>query len=450
MNLQKHINGKSQQIILAYSSMATATPYVSGLKKPLNQLENPVYPDIKKGPPRFVWSRKFWQVDDGATMRDTEPYTQFIEPAILAQSRNYNKTVYGQSSHRDIVNAEFRPPLISYYEDIGPLTRVPATIYAIVPRINPGTADHGAGTSGYAAKNERSSDVVGALTDRIKTKEWRPTFYAPMDNPIDNSILPDLEAKLPQVSAHAGWNFNAFIPPISEVDYDLGDDRLGRVPFRAGYDGVKISGPSGMENYTAEYNRPQYSAAAGVNTPMQYSTPLAVETFELGHNRPQVSAYAGINNPMLIDAETQTRELKYNRPQVSASAGVNTPMNLNAETYVGDLDTKLGQAPLTVINPESQYRTEASLHTDVDHYVQQNRPSYSYVVPGQEPTYRERNVETYQPHFRERLQTEKSYGQISHSSGAIPRFGLEQRRDTLGGRRNNPYMSQRKKAEYRF
>ena len=36
MNLQKHINGKSQQIILAYSSMATATPYVSGLKKPLN------------------------------------------------------------------------------------------------------------------------------------------------------------------------------------------------------------------------------------------------------------------------------------------------------------------------------------------------------------------------------------------------------------------------------
>ena len=119
----------------------------NGIKKPLNMIENPVYPDIKKGPPRFVWSRKYWQVDPGATMRDTEPITQFIEPAVLAQSRDYNKTVYGQSSHKDIVNAAFRPPLLDYYEDIGPLNRIPATTKAIIPHINPSTAGHGGGTS---------------------------------------------------------------------------------------------------------------------------------------------------------------------------------------------------------------------------------------------------------------------------------------------------------------
>lgn len=430
--------------------MATATPYVSGLKKPLNMLEGPVYPDIKKGPPRFVWSRKFWQVDQGATMRDTEPYTQFIESAVLAQSRDYNKTVYGQSSHKDIVNAEFRPPLLSYYEDIGPLTRVPATIYAIVPRINPGTADHGAGTSGYSAKNERASDVPGALTDRIKNKEWRPTFYAPMEIPQDNSILPDLEAKLPSVSANAGWNFNVFIPPLSEVDYDAGDDRLGRIPFRTGYDGVKLDGPHGRENYTTNYNRPQVSATAGSNNPISISTPLPVENFELGYNRPQVSVASGVNNPMLIDAETPTYELHDKRPRVSVTAGMNTPMNIDAETYVDDLDTKLGRAPLTVINPETDFKTEASVYNDIDRYVQQNRPHYSYVVPSHEPVYRERNVDTHHPHFREKLQTEKSYGQISQSSGAIPRAGIEQPRTSLGGKRNNPYKVTKKKASYKF
>ncbi len=67
------------------------------MKKPLNAIEVPTFPDIKKGPPRFQWSRKFWQADPGATLRDTEPFTQFYENAILVQSRDYNKTQYGSS-----------------------------------------------------------------------------------------------------------------------------------------------------------------------------------------------------------------------------------------------------------------------------------------------------------------------------------------------------------------
>ena len=161
----------------------------SGAKKPLNLLQNPIQPAIKQAPPRFVWSRKHWQVDAGATLRDTEANTQFIDDAILAQSRDYNQTVYGVTSHRDVVNAEFRPPLISYYEDIGPLNRLPATLQAIIPHINPGTADHDGGTGTYSSRNQRPSDIEKHITDRISTGEMRPTFYAPMDIPKDNSVL---------------------------------------------------------------------------------------------------------------------------------------------------------------------------------------------------------------------------------------------------------------------
>ena len=193
-------------------------------------IENPVYPDIKKGPPRFVWSRKHWNVDTGATLMATEPFTQMIENAVLAQSRDYNKTVYGQSSHRDIVNAEFRPPLISYYEDIGPLNRVPTKIQALVPRINPTTSTDGGGTSGYLSKNDRPSAIEGALTDRVKKGDARPTFYAPYEVPQDNSVLPDLEAKLPAISLNSGWVFD-YRADLTPKEIEL-REKLSRHPLR--------------------------------------------------------------------------------------------------------------------------------------------------------------------------------------------------------------------------
>ena len=463
---------------------ATSTPYVSGMKKPLNLLVGPVYPDIKKGPPRFVWSRKHWDVDVGATMMDTEPFTQLVEPAILAQSRSYNKTVYGQSSHRDIVNAEFRPPLMSYYEDIGPLNRVPATINPIIPRINPGSAGHGAGTSGYTSKNERISDIEGALTDRIKAGEWRPTFYAPMDIPIDNSVLPDLEAKIPSVSVHSGWNYPSYNTQ-EHRSIDLGNEKLQAIPIKTGHSsGVNIDGPRELEKYQAYDNRPTYSAGSGVNTPMELNTPLPVETFELFHNRPQFSADAGMNTPAQINAETPTVELFHNQPQVSADAGMNTPaqinsetptvelfhnrpqvsagagtntlFQINAETPTVELFEKLGETPINVLNPGSEtgYTTEASIYSNKDEYIQENRPSYSYVVPQEEPIYRSRNEETHKPHFREKLQPLKSYGKVAQSSGAIPKAGVEMYREALreniGGRKPNRYEVNKKKTQYKF
>ncbi len=481
----------------------------AGLKKPMNMLENPVYPDIKKGPPRFVWSRKHWTVDEGATLRDTEPFTQFYEPAILAQSRDYNRTVYGQSSHRDIVNAEFRPPLLSVYEDLGPLTRIPATIHAIIPHINPSTAGHDGGTSSYTARNQRPSDIEGALTDRIKTKEWRPTFYAPMDIPADNSVLPDLEAKLPPISVHAGWNIPIYITPQLQ-EPNLGDI-YPTIPLQAGHTTkLRIDGPSGYEDYQTYDNRPAISASAGMDPPVQITGPaiIPVETFELRNNRPQVSASAGMNTPIQINAETRVENLLYNRPQVSASAGMNTPIQINAETRVEnllynrpqvsasagmntpiqinaetrvenllynrpqvsasagmnipiqinaetrveELIAKLDKPPIHILNPgsESGYRSQVSMYSDPDKNIRNNRPIYSYTVPSKVPAYKSRNEQSHRPYFRERLQIPKSYGQISQSGGAIPRIGLEQRRTSLGGKIHKRMVPKKKQVQYHF
>ncbi len=436
--------------------MATATPYISGLKKPLNMLENPIYPDIKKAPPRFVWSRKHWNVDVGATMRDTEQITQFYEPAVLAQSRDYNKTVYGQSSHKDIVNAEFRPPLLSPYEDLGPITRIPATIHAIIPHINPGTAGHDGGTSGYTAKNERASDVEGALTDRIKAGEWRSTFFAPMEIPMDNSVLPDLEAKLPSVSVHAGWKYPVQFspPPPSEQGSSstLEYEKLS-TPIHSGYTTqLQIDGQSGIESLSLDDNMPQVSITAGMNTPTQIDAETPIEMFELKDNMPQISVTAGTNTPIQIDAETRVDELFYNRPQVAATSGINNPIQIDGETRLEDieLETKISEGSPTVLNPGSEfgYKERLGMYSKPDDYIRDNRPIYSYVVQSESPAYKAQNEMTHRPHFRERLQPLKSYGQISQSSGAIPRSGIEQPRISLHGEQGLAGMP--KPAKYRF
>ncbi len=420
----------------------------NGIKKPMNLLVGPVFPDIKRAPPRFVWSRKHWNVDVGATLRDTEPITQFYEPAILAQSRNYNQTTYGVSSHRDTVNAAFRPPLLSPYEDIGPITRIPATIHAIIPHINPGTAGHGSGTSGYTAKNERINNIESALTDRIKAGEWRPTFYCPIEIPQDNSVLPDLELKMPNTSAHAGWEIPIRLSaPIQEVS--LNYEKL-HPSGEAGYNTpVTLSGPTGKENLELHSNRPSISAHSGMNTPVHLDAEVRTSDLELFSNRPNISVTAGINTPLQIDSETRVEDLLYNRPQVSVDAGRNMPLQIDSRSAIEniELETQI-DAPLTVTNPgaEDGYKTRLEMQHDEDNYIQSGNPAYSYVVPST-PTYRETNERTHKPHFKERLAPLKHYGQITHSS-SIPRNGIDQKRVSLRTLRR--MATEPRKAKYRF
>ena len=466
----------------------------AGFKKPLNMIENPIKPDIKKEPPRFVWSRKHWNVDTGSTLLDTEPYVQFIEPSVLTQSRDYNKTIYGQSSHKDIVNAEFRPPYLDQFEDLGPLTRVPVKTKAIIPHLNPGTDSDG--TAGYLARNQRITNVDSALTDRIKNKEWRPTFFSPIESPQDNSVLPDLESKLPSVSANSGWEYNVtFGPQHQEVklrseklnptlqtrpnpsftlngrsqfeDYQA---KLNRpmtstssgfetnINFKADNPDVElklnnpqVSASSGYEshiqldsenpNYNLKHNNPQVPASSGYeshihldsekpNYHLQHNNPQVPgysgyeshiqldsekPNYDLKYNNPQVPGYSGYESQIQLDSEKPNYDLKYNNPQVPGYSGYESQIQLDSEIPEYHLETKLTETPLQVLNPGSETGYKQNFeHHNTDDYITTKRPSYSYAARP-EFNYKTDNYQSHQPHFKQKLQPDKSYGQLSQT-----------------------------------
>lgn len=266
----------------------------AGIKKPLGVIELPIYPDIKRGPPRFVNAKKYWKVDVGATMRDTEHNTQLIENAVLVQPRDYNKTRYGISSHKDVVNKAFRPPLITM-EDHMPLSRLPRPI--AVPRTNPSTVSDG-GTSGYLAFNPRPNNIQKGLTNRIKNEQYRPTFYYPMDMPVDNSVLPDLPFRTSTFEPVAsGHNFPPIDAPIPDVelnfqrnvvpvksqknyvpmngrirsDYELADDSP-YVPIDP-VTNIQVDAPAPLANLALDNQMPTPAIKSGVNTFVQRQPP---------------------------------------------------------------------------------------------------------------------------------------------------------------------------------
>jgi hypothetical protein len=205
----------------------------SGLKKPLNMMETPVFPDIRKAPPRFVDSGKAWKVSAGQVLLDTQDNTQFYSDAILPLSRNSNDYIYGVSSGKTVVNKAFRPPLRTMEDDL-PLSRQPRP--AIVPRLNPTTTTL-AGNNRFETQNETKPDMQKYITDKVKDAYIRPTMYLPMSTPVDNSVLPDLELKRPTASANSGARtvrIERFEFDVSELK-QTGSDKRGYQSQHAGY-----------------------------------------------------------------------------------------------------------------------------------------------------------------------------------------------------------------------
>jgi len=307
----------------------------AGRKRPMNMLQTPVFADIKKEPPRFVWSRKHWDVDTGRTMMQVEAIPQMQEAAILYQSYDYNSQhAYGKRPTYDVfVNKEFRPPLIDR-DDLLPLSRIPRP--TIIPRINPSGA-HSSGGSVFTAMNNEISDAGAYLTDRIKAGDMRPTFFAPMSKPEDNSVLPDLEFKRPQISASAGVRAFFYKPTDQGCSGTTTD-----LPYKQFHPSV-IAGfkPTTTFNNTdqssdmvLDYSRPQVSAASGCNG---YTTGLDVgPERDLHYSRPQISAAAGRNSVFKDGVVPIEYELEYSNPQISASAG-RVARGLNSTTLIENL-----------------------------------------------------------------------------------------------------------------
>ncbi len=265
----------------------------------MNMIDTPIYPDIRKGPPRFVWTKKHWKVDNGRTMAEVEHIPQLQEAAVLYQSYDYgSQHAYGKMpSYTAVVNKEFRPPLLGQ-EDLLPLSRIPRPV--IIPRINPGGA-HPSGNNVFAAQNIGIPGVEKYLTNRVKEGEMRPgNIFAPLfgDHPIDNSVLPDLQMKLPPTSAGAGYKF----PTITRLESPEAD------------------------TLTRGYAKIQPAQLSG-ETMITFDAPDAREELSLEYNNPQISGHAGMGGrisasavPIWNSNETQIN-LDYNRPQVAGDSG---------------------------------------------------------------------------------------------------------------------------------
>jgi hypothetical protein len=208
-------------------------------------------------------------------------------------------------------------------DDFLPLSRIPRP--TIIPRINPGGAFSGGG-SVYSEQNNSMPQVEKYLTDRVKAGEIRPTFFAPMSMPEDNSILPDLETTLPPTSASAGFKF-----PSGGTSADLSQHSGNDIHLE--YKSKPVAGVSGTTPLTSfngfdarsemelDYNRPQASAGAG-----QASRNLGRQAqidYDLDYNRPQVAASSRERFGAVAGLTPIDMELFDNRPSVSASAGFN-------------------------------------------------------------------------------------------------------------------------------
>ena len=238
------------------------------------------------------------------------------------------------------------------------MNRIPATTRTIIPRINPSSAGHDAGTSGYAAKTDPFISVESTLTDRVSTGQSRPTFFCPIDLPEDNSVLPDLELTIPSVSVSSGYNYT----------------------------------------YVQDGENPY-------------------EEMSLVGNRPTVAVSSGMNNPYQGGMEYEDIDLYYNRPQTSVSSGFSTTVQIDGDIQDDyELLEKL-EAPNSVVNGQTDIGFSTLVErTNVDGTVGLNRPNVS-VSSGTTTSIRSRNELTARPHFRQKLQPMRV---MINTAGAIP------------------------------
>lgn len=429
-----------------------------GFKRPTNQIENPVYPDIRKAPERWRNAGKHWMVDMGAVTLNTEIYNNLNMAAggVLAQDRDFNKQMFGgASSYQDkIVN--FRPPLLNYYDDVHPQHMVPCTTKPIFGHLNPTTVVVG-GTSAYLADNDRPIDTDKYI---IKGKVGCQGAVAGSNFRIDNSlsdhVLPDLELKLPQVSADSGYhpqyrdNTNHYNNDI-EIDYQKPE-----YYSNAGYNNLfTTTGENGMEYFELTDTIPQVSASAGIQsvyrdfqtdgyTPdLQLKLPqisasagteynyrpsnLPETLIELETNLPEVYAEAGHNYRYQPSGIQETViDLEDNIPQVAASSGYKfnyTTIDLNGNDILQKQVTDQTKAftPLST-NPHYTY---SSNNTEInpDRYIHNDRPQISQGA-GYQPQFKDHeNALRRQMYYREKLQPAKIIG-LEQATANRPQYGI--------------------------
>jgi len=286
------------------------------MKKPLNQLQNPVLPNIKRAPPRFYNAGKGWDVDVGETIKSLQGDIQHtLGDSVLAQSKTYSQHAYGVSSHKDVVNKAFRPPLLRQ-EDLLPLNRLPR--HEVFGRINPNG-------SYYKAFNISKTDIEKHITDKINSGQLYlySTKGCPIDFPKDH-ILPDLKLKREYSSVNAGMRgINIDGDINNEYELQLNREYISK---NAGYNGITFDGDINND-YNLQLNRPQTSAHSFANSKYEGYTSSGLENIELKEKLEQTPLTI-INDGVNIDTidysnkKHKMNDYRYHSATASSNIGV--------------------------------------------------------------------------------------------------------------------------------
>lgn len=403
-----------------------------GFKKPMNMMDAPIYPDIKKGPIQFKNSGKHWTVDVGQTLLDTEPHTQLIEDAVLAVSYRDNIDRYGQSSYQEKITV-FRPPLQNYYEDFGPLNRLPTKIHAITPYMTPGTAFDDNST--FSSMNNDIQEVHRFITDKVTTPAWRNTYFMPMETLPDTSVLPDLVTTLPTRSVYAGHNTIAHIDAPRTLK--MSDIQKPQVSVHAS---TVVPYGSALYDQTSSdvilhETTPLTSAHSGYSVPYTQQISTRLDEMELNKTLPSRSVTSGVQSQYTQQGRSSTEDtvLSKTLPTHSSSAGF-TPLTLfDGESRLDEmqLESRI-ETKLNIQNPGSEtgYQTRVESYTSPDDYIKKREnPNVSVVA---RPSFGYQSPNSAKPiPFQQKLQPIKSYSS-GLNQGTIHRSGVEETK--VGGR----------------
>lgn len=399
---------------------------IQGKKKPLNMLEAPVYPDIRMGPPQVRSAGKHWKVDVGRTQLELGDMPHVLGDAILAVSKDYPTTSVGQYSHKDVVNKNFRPPLIDQWSILRPLNRQP--IESVVPRINPDATR-------WASRNERPSDVSHVLTDLIKTGQLDVGIKMPFGSGVADIPLPDLETIMPKTNVGQNSRTRMFtsigeMPMPINVRSAIQDDVI-EISATAGYTPIVTSRiEDAREHIELGYKNPQVSATARVEAFTMIDMPTSggrqITDVELDDVNPRYSATSGYTPATLIDGynAAQNMTLEEKRASISATSGFKSALTKEVGHRLDELEfEKRIEAPMEVGYRVPTFDNPERYRPDGGHLAQSiiENPMQLSAIAGTESRWKEPSERSAKMSFHSKLQPMKR--EVS-AAGAMPGHGL--------------------------
>lgn len=356
-------------------------------RQPLNPVEGPVQPGIRKLPSEFKDAGKHWTVDTGRVLSEQESNPMNYS-CVLAVGRDDNETQYGKKSFTPVVNKEFRPP----YRDPdlqNPLCRIPRPTtqfinYSKYPNLYPmdlpareyekyiNRKDAGniietpyIGTctaSGIGSETFANTEYAGEHQRSLPNSEYTVLPEIPVENftYVDSQTDYELQENLPSVhNPYMGteslyrkqndeWSgIMTEVPDIESTPVSAGLDGLiyssQIIPDSIGYTLIEsdtIPVDSGIQSH--------YRPATSENN----MTPKLIEPLKLGflENSRKIPFSEAINNTLNGDSfirsqihtsymnQSSSRDLKGSSLMSTANSSMNT--NRRTETSKGHLSLR--------------------------------------------------------------------------------------------------------------